>query len=189
LPHRARRLSGAVKVTVAVARWHARASSSLARRRTRIIVNWPQLLDFRARSRRRAAWHPSCSKGLYMLLPEQVQRLFQLALVEFAPDWEIAGAITELSVNNGEHWVSGLGTFGLILRNSPTSGVKVLGWRTGRIQNATYFRGISYRVLEAYADRITDPIRRYFEEIGILVLQDVPAWSAKPPERSHTRYA
>jgi hypothetical protein len=128
-------------------------------------------------------------ESLYMLLPEQVQRLFQLALVEFAPDWEIAGAITELSVNNAEHWVSGLATFGLILRNSQTSGVKVLGWRTGRIQSATYFRGISYRVLEAYADRITDPIRRYFEEIGILMPQDLPAWSAKPPERSHTRYA
>jgi hypothetical protein len=24
-------------------------------------------------------------------------------------------------------------------------------------------------VLEAYADRITDPIRRYFEEIGLLI--------------------
>jgi len=124
-----------------------------------------------------------------MLLPEQVQRLFQLALVEFAPDWEIAGAITELSLNNAEHWVSGLGTFGLILRNRQTSGVKVLGWRTGRIQSATYFRGISYRVLEAYADRITDPIRRYFEEIGVLVSQDTPAWSPMFPERSHTRSA
>lgn len=122
-----------------------------------------------------------------MLLPEQVQRLFQLALVEFAPDWEITGAVTELSLHNPEHWVSGLGTFGLILRNRQTSGVKVLGWRTGRIQKATYSRGISYRVLEAYADRITDPIRRYFEEIGIVSPQDAPAWSVKPP--SNIRYA
>ncbi len=124
-----------------------------------------------------------------MLLPEQVQRLFQLALIEFAPDWEIAGAVTELSLHNPDHWVSGLGTFGLILRNRPTSGVKVLGWRTGEIKNATYFRGISYRVLEAYADRITDPIRRYFEEIGILAPQDVPAWSPKPSSGSNIRYA
>jgi hypothetical protein len=122
-----------------------------------------------------------------MLLPEQVQRLFQLALVEFAPDWQIAGAVTELSLHDPEHWVSGLGTFGLILRNRQSGSVKALGWRTGRIQNASYNRGISYRVLEAYADRITDPIRRYFEEIGILLPQDAPAWSPKPPERSHTR--
>jgi hypothetical protein len=41
----------------------------------------------------------------------------------------------------------------------------VLGWRSGDFRGASYHRGISYRVLEAYADRITDPIRRYFEEI------------------------
>jgi len=124
-----------------------------------------------------------------MLLPEQVQRLFQLALVEFAPDWEIAGAVTELSLHNAEHWVSGLGTFGLILRSRPTNRVKVLGRRSGAIQNAAYFRGISYRVLEAYADRITDPIRRYFEEIGIAAPQEHPAWAPKPPTGSNLRYA
>src|SRR5438876_383875 len=57
-----------------------------------------------------------------MLLPEQVQRLFQLALAEFAPDWEIAGVCTELSLHKAEHWASGLGTFGLVLRNRVTGG-------------------------------------------------------------------
>ena len=104
-----------------------------------------------------------------MLLPEQVQRLFQLALVEFAPDWEISGVCAELSLHNPDHWVSGLGTFVLILRNRATRRIKVLGWRTGEIPKATYHRGISYRVLEAYADRITDPVRRYFEEVGVTV--------------------
>src|SRR2546425_82754 len=103
-----------------------------------------------------------------MLLPEQVHRLFQLALVEFAPDWEISGACTELSLHRAEHWASGLGTFGLVLHNRVTGATKVLGRRTGELPNATYHRGISYRVLEAYADRITDPIRRYFEEIGVV---------------------
>jgi hypothetical protein len=102
-----------------------------------------------------------------MLLREQAQRLFELALAEFAPDWEIAGACVELSVHNSEHWVSGLGTFGLVLRDRERGAAKILGWRTGEFRNATYHRGISYRVLEAYADRITDPIRRYFEEIGV----------------------
>ena len=110
-----------------------------------------------------------------MLLPEQVQRLFQLALVEFAPDWEIAGQSAELSLHSPEHWVSGIGTFGLILRSRGTGTVKVLGWRTGKIKNATYHRGVSYRVLEAYADRITDPIRRYFEEIAVTASPETPS--------------
>ncbi len=124
-----------------------------------------------------------------MLLPEQVQRLFQLALVEFAPDWEIAGVSAELSLHNPEHWVSGLGTFGLILRSRFGGGVKVLGWRTGEIPNATYYRGISYRVLEAYADRITDPIRRYFEEIGIVAPAEYPSRFLRPPTGSGARSA
>jgi len=124
-----------------------------------------------------------------MLLPEQVQRLFQLALVEFAPDWEIAGVCSELSLHNPDHWVSGLGTFGLILRNRGGHGVKVLGWRTGAILNAAYHRGISYRVLEAYADRITDPMRRYFEEIGIAPPVDRPSNFLRPPSGSGLRYA
>jgi hypothetical protein len=123
-----------------------------------------------------------------MLLPEQAQRLFQLALIEFAPDWEITGAVTELSLHNPEHWVSGLGTFGLVLRSRPSASVKVLGWRTGAVQGATYFRGVSYRVLEAYADRITDPIRRYFEEIGVLTAQEYPARSGRFSGGSNLRY-
>ena len=124
-----------------------------------------------------------------MLLPEQVQRLFQLALVEFAPDWEIAGLAAELSLHNPEHWVSGLGTFGLIVRSRGTGSVKVLGWRTGEIKNATYHRGVSYRVLEAYADRITDPIRRYFEEIGIAASSEQPTRFLRPPTDSGLRHA
>ena len=103
-----------------------------------------------------------------MLLPEQVQRLLELALAEFAPEWQVASGCTELSLNNADHWVSGLGTFGLVLRNRNSRTAKILGWRNGDLMNATYHRGISYRVLEAYADRITDPIRRYFEEVGLV---------------------
>ncbi len=104
-----------------------------------------------------------------MLLPEQVQRLLELALAEFAPEWQVASGCTELSLNNPDHWVSGLGTFGLVLRNRQSRSAKILGWRNGDFMNATYHRGISYRVLEAYADRITDPIRRYFEEVGLVL--------------------
>jgi len=102
-----------------------------------------------------------------MLLREQAQRLFELALAEFAPDWHAASACIELSLHEPEHWVSGLGTFGFVLRNRRTGAAKILGWRTGELRNATYHRGISYRVLEAYAERMVDPIRRYFEEVGV----------------------
>src|SRR5215467_8532010 len=140
--------------------------------------------------------------GEVMLLPEQVQRLVELALAEFAPEWQVTGLCSELSLHNPDHWVSGLslhnpdhwvsglGTFGLILRNRQNRSAKVLGWRTGDFRGATYHRGISYRVLEAYADRITDPIRRYFEEIGLLMPgraapRSVPATAA----RSSINYA
>ena len=122
-----------------------------------------------------------------MLLPEQVQRLLHLALTEFASDWEVSGACTELSLHKAEHWASGLGTFGLVLRNRATGATKVLGRRTGEFPQASYHRGISYRVLEAYADRITDPIRRYFEEIGVVVPSQ--ARSPKPSTGSGRKSA
>jgi hypothetical protein len=128
--------------------------------------------------------------GEVMLLPEQVQRLVELALAEFAPDWQVTGLCSELSLHNPDHWVSGLGTFGLILRNRQSRSAKVLGWRSGDFRSATYHRGISYRVLEAYADRITDPIRRYFEEIGLLMPGRVSTRSAPATAtRSSINYA
>src|SRR5690349_181985 len=64
--------------------------------------------------------------GRGMLLPEQVQRLVELALAEFAPEWQVTGLCSELSLHNPDHWVSGLGTFGLILRNRNSRSAKVL---------------------------------------------------------------
>jgi hypothetical protein len=128
--------------------------------------------------------------GEVMLLPEQVQRLVELALAEFAPEWQVTGLCSELSLHNPDHWVSGLGTFGLILRNRQSRSAKVLGWRSGDFRSATYHRGISYRVLEAYADRITDPIRRYFEEIGLLMPGRIsPRATPATAARSSINYA
>src|SRR5437879_12363315 len=115
-----------------------------------------------------------------MLLPEQVQRLLELALAEFAPEWQVASGCTELSLNNPEHWVSGLGTFGLVLRHRQSWTAKILGWRYGDFMNATYHRGISYRVLEASADRLTDPIRRSGEGVGLALPGRFPHPQAKP---------
>src|SRR6266849_1837251 len=125
-----------------------------------------------------------------MLLPEQVQRLVELALAEFAPEWQVTGLCSELSLHNPDHWVSVLWTFVLILRNRQSKNAKVLGWHSGDFRSATYHRGISYRVLEAYADRITDPIRRYFEEIGLLMPGRVsPRLAQTAATRSSINYA
>jgi hypothetical protein len=103
-----------------------------------------------------------------MLTSEQAQRLFELAVNEFAPDWAIDGRGAELSLNNPDHWPSGIGTFGFVVRHRITGITKVLGWRRSSDTAAHHYRGVSFRVLEAYADRNTDPIKRYLQEIGAL---------------------
>jgi hypothetical protein len=110
-----------------------------------------------------------------MLLKQQAQRLFELSLAEFAPEWDVVGGGTELSLHNPEHWVSGIGTYGFTIRHRFTRMVKVLGRRSGPDRAVSYHRGVSYRVLEAYSERITDPVRRYFEEIGVVPAADSPA--------------
>src|SRR5262245_49825096 len=74
--------------------------------------------DFQSAARKWAAVAPyllplgasGSGGGEVMLLPEQVQRLVELALAEFAPEWQVTGLCSELSLHNPDHWVSGLGT-------------------------------------------------------------------------------
>lgn len=117
-----------------------------------------------------------------MLLKQQAQRLFELALAEFAPDWDVVGPCTELSPQDPGHWVSGTGSFGFTIRHRLTRSTKTLGRHTAEPGVACH-RGVSYRILEAYADRITDPIRRYLEEVGLLRPSEAASW-APPRARS-----
>lgn len=110
-----------------------------------------------------------------MLTREQAQRLFLRALAEFAPDWEPVGEMIEVTVRDPEHWLSGVGTFGIMLQHRRTGAIKVLGRRAGAGPNATYHRGISFLVLEAYADRNVDPIRRYLQEVGLSPIRPLSA--------------
>lgn len=104
-----------------------------------------------------------------MLARSQAQVFFERALDELAPEWTVAGPCEELILHHPAHWPSGIGTFGFTIRHRATDAVKVLGRRVGGGSNATSHRGVSYRVLEAYAAGTRDPIRRYFEEIGVRV--------------------
>ena len=101
-----------------------------------------------------------------MLTRDDAQRLLIGALREFASDWEPVSELTEVTAQDPDAWLSGAGTFGVILRHRATAAVKVLGRRSGP-PPATYHRGISHLVLQAYNERNTDPVRRYLEEVGI----------------------
>jgi hypothetical protein len=102
-----------------------------------------------------------------MLPREEAEPLFARALAELASDWEMVGGLVEVNIREPNHWLSGIGTFGATLRHRATGAIKVLGRRSGSEPGATYHRGISFLVLEAYAERNTDPIRRYLEEVGV----------------------
>lgn len=110
-----------------------------------------------------------------MLPRDEAQGLFGRALTEFSPDWDPVGQLTEVTTRDPEHWLSGIGTFGIMLQHRSTGALKVLGRRAGAGPGATYHRGISFLVLEAYSQRNTDPIRRYLEEIGLASRHASPA--------------
>jgi hypothetical protein len=101
-----------------------------------------------------------------MLSREDAERLLGLALAEFAPEWEVAAPVAEVTFRDRDPWLSGIGTFGATLRHRQTGAIKVLGRRDGS-EPASYHRGISYQVLEAYRERNTDPVWRYFREVCI----------------------
>lgn len=102
-----------------------------------------------------------------MLARGDVERLLSTVLRELAPDWELCGECAEIIVRDPQAWLSGVGTFGATLRHRSSGALKVLGRRAGPEPNATFHRGISFLVLEAYAARNLDPIRRYLDEIGL----------------------
>ncbi len=110
-----------------------------------------------------------------MLPLEEAERLLTRALRELAPDWELVGGCVEVTIRDPDHWLSGIGTFGATLRHRASGALKILGRRSGRQPHATYHRGVSFLVLEAYGERNTDPARRYFEEIGLTVRRRSPA--------------
>lgn len=102
-----------------------------------------------------------------MLPRDSAHDLLVRALAEFAPEWEPATEVVEVTIRDPNHWLSGIGTFGATLRSRATGEIKVLGRRGAPDTATTYHRGISFLVLEAYAERNLDPIRRYLQEIGI----------------------
>jgi len=104
-----------------------------------------------------------------MLTRDEAESLLQSVLDEFAPEWDSMGPVNEVTTRDPEHWLSGIGTFGVMLQHRRSGTVKVLGRRAGSVSGSSvsYHRGISFLVLKAYGERNTDPVRRYLDEIGI----------------------
>lgn len=97
----------------------------------------------------------------------QAHRLIELAVSEFAPDWEVVGDCEPLSLRGPNDWMSGTASFGVTLRNRRSGDVRAVGRRQGGPPGASYHRGLSVRVVEAYAERNTDPMWRFLQEIGV----------------------
>lgn len=96
-----------------------------------------------------------------------IQRLLEAALREFGPDWEVASECSPINAGDPNHWPSGTRSFQVTLRHRATGARKILGRRTAGDAAARCHRGLAQLVISAYGERNTDPIRRYFGEIGI----------------------
>ena len=55
-----------------------------------------------------------------MISRVEARRLLQEALEEFAPRWEISADPIEMTIRDPYHWLSGIGTFGVTLRDRAT---------------------------------------------------------------------
>jgi hypothetical protein len=118
--------------------------------------------------------------------PDDENRLlFERAVAEFAPGWMVTDGLHELSVRDPDHWLSGSGSFGATLRHRLSGALKVLGHRHGPVPGVECFRGVSYRVLDAYRERTTDPMLRFLQEIGVAAPGAHPARVA--PRRAPSR--
>lgn len=95
------------------------------------------------------------------------QRLLEAAVREFSADWEVVGECAPVVLSDASQWPSSARSFQATLRHRTTGAQKVLGRRTAADAAVSCHRGLAYLVLQAYAERNTDPIRRYFDEIGI----------------------
>ncbi len=121
-----------------------------------------------------------------MISRDDARRLLRLALEEFAPQWEICADPKPVTIQDPHHWLSGIGTFGVTLCERTTGTMKVLGRRSGPEEGATFHRGISVLVLEAYGDGSSDPIRRYLQEIGAAGTTFPPRRPSKSALRTFT---
>ena len=102
-----------------------------------------------------------------MLAQADFQRALTLALGEFAPAWAIVGDCSPVDRADATHWGSGPQSFQVTLRHRVTGHLKVLGRRVAYEPGASVHPAVALSLIGAYRHGNPEPIRRYFEEIGV----------------------
>jgi hypothetical protein len=102
-----------------------------------------------------------------MLAQADFQRALALALGEFAEAWTIVGECAPVDRFEASHWGSGPQSFQVTLRHRVTGHLKVLGRRAAYEPGASVHPAVALSLIGAYRHGNPEPIRRYFEEIGV----------------------
>jgi len=105
-----------------------------------------------------------------MLAQADFHRALALALGEFAEAWTIVGECASVDRFDATHWGSGPQSFQVTLRHRVTGHLKVLGRRVAYEPGASVHPAVALSLIGAYRHGNAEPIRRFFEEIGIAAL-------------------
>jgi hypothetical protein len=117
-----------------------------------------------------------------MLAQADFQRALALALGEFAEAWTIVGECAPVDRVDASHWGSGPQSFQVTLRHRVTGHLKVLGRRVTYEPGASVHPAVALSLIGAYRHGNAEPIRRYFEEIGVAAVTaaDATHFSSRP---------
>jgi hypothetical protein len=102
-----------------------------------------------------------------MLAQADFHRALALALGEFAEAWTIVGECAPVDRFDASHWGSGPQSFQVTLRHRVTGHLKVLGRRVAYEPGASVHPAVALSLIGAYRHGNAEPIRQYFEEIGV----------------------
>jgi hypothetical protein len=126
-----------------------------------------------------------------MLAQADFQRVLALALGEFAEAWTIVGECAPVDRFDASHWGSGPQSFQVTLRHRVTGHLKVLGRRVTYEPGASVHPAVALALIGAYRHGNAEPIRRYFEEIGVAAVTaaDTTQFFSRPAAAPSSRAA
>jgi hypothetical protein len=122
-----------------------------------------------------------------MLAQADFQRALALALGEFAEAWAIVGECSPIDRFDASHWGSGPQSFQVTLRHRVTGHLKVLGRRVAYEPGASVHPAVALSLIGAYRHGNSEPIRGYFEEIGIAVAGEATSFFQRPSDTRSVR--
>jgi hypothetical protein len=117
-----------------------------------------------------------------MLAQADFQRALALALGEFAEAWAIVGECSPIDRFDAGHWGSGPQSFQVTLRHRVSGHLKVLGRRAAYEPGASVHPAVALSLIGAYRHGNSEPIRGYFEQIGIAAAGEATSFFQRPPD-------